>query len=338
MNNMLGRTSRLTVFAAIGWFGVVNPAWSGTTLDAVKSRDHLICGVSKGLQGFSANIAGKGWAGFDVDFCRAVAAAVLGDKNKVKFVGLSAKERFDALSDGRIDLLSRNTTWTMSRDIVRSLEFVGITYFDGQGFMVRRSAGLSSAMQLAAATVCVLDGTTSVTNAETFFKAHKLEAKLARKSNRDDALKAYADAQCDAYTADRSALAAQRAGLADAEEHMLLPEVISKEPLGPVVRQDDIEWRQLVQWVLFVLINAEEKDWSAKAAAASGSKALLNVPKPVTEKLALSESWPRDVITAVGNYGEIFERNLGASSPLKIPRGVNALWTRGGILYAPPIR
>ena len=329
------RTTFVILFGFV--LTITSAAWAQSTLDDVRKRGHLLCGVSQGLPGFSAEVEGKGWQGFDVDFCRAVAAAIFGDADNVKYVPLSAEERFAALKESKIDLLSRNTTWTMSRDVAGAMDFVGITYFDGQGFMVPVASGLSSALQLENAKVCALKGTTTATNAADYLKKQKLSAELIAFDTREDALANYAGGKCDAYTADMSALASQRTSLAKPGEHMLLPEVISKEPLGPVVREADPQWRQLVQWTLFVLINAEERNWSAKDATGKGAPG-LTVPAPVSDKLRLKGDWPRNVIAAVGHYGEIFERNLGAGSPLKINRGVNALWTRGGILYAPPMR
>ena len=314
------------------------PSYAQATIEKVRERGQLACGVSEGLVGFSANVPGKGWQGFDVDFCRAVAIAILGDGSKVQFVPLDAEQRFAALESGAIDVLSRNTTWTMSRDVLRDMDFVGIAYFDGQGFMVPVAAGLSSALQLDQAKVCVLKGTTTVDNARDFFDRQKLKIDLVLRDDRQQALKDYVGGKCDAYSADLSALASQRSTLEKPDQHMLLPEVISKEPLGPVVRQSDPKWRELVQWVLYLLINAEEKDWSQKQAAEESLKEAIAVPAGVSARLGLAVDWPRRVIAGVGNYGEIFDRNVGSSSKLKIGRGVNSLWTRGGILYAPPIR
>jgi general L-amino acid transport system substrate-binding protein len=326
---------------ALGALMVLVPAGSGAmagTLDDVRKRGILRCGVSEGLPGFSAQGKDNRWRGFDVDFCRALAAAVLDDPEKIEFVPLSATARFDALARNEIDVLSRNTTWTLQRDVVRDLEFLGISYYDGQGFMTRRSNGLSSALQMAGVTVCVLAGTTSEANAKRFLAAKKVEAPVKLFEARDDLLKAYDAGQCDAYSADMSGLASDRQRLREPDEHMLLPEVISKEPLGPVVRQGDPRWADVGRWVLNLLVNAEEVGWT-KAAAASGSdEPPLSVSKEISDKLGLDPDWPVAVVKAVGNYGEIFERNVGSNSPLELPRGVNALWTRGGILYAPPMR
>lgn len=308
-------------------------ALSGT-LDTVKKRGKLECGVSEGLLGFSARDEAGNWSGFDVDFCRAVAAAVFGNADKVDYVPLSAVKRFDALSSGKIDLLSRNTTWTMSRDVERGLEFVGITYFDGQGFMTRRENGLSSALQLGSAKICALSGTTSEANARAYFSQNKVDVEIVTFPKREDALKAYADRKCDVYSADRSALASERSKLEDSADHMLLPEVASKEPLGPVVRQDDHAWLELNRWVLFLLINAEEAGWQST----TKGDAPIVVPAEVSAKLGLPKGWAADVIKSVGNYGEIFARNVGRDTPLGLGRGLNALWTRGGLIYAPPMR
>jgi len=308
------------------------------TLSSVKQRGKLLCGVSEGLSGFSAPDADKKWRGFDVDFCRAVAAAVFGDGNKVDYVSLSAVNRFDALSSGKIDILSRNTTWTLGRDVEHGLEYVGISYFDGQGFMVHVDKGLSTALQLDGEQLCVLAGTTTIVNAKAFFERGKMKVEILEFAKREDALKAYEKGECTAFTSDRSALASMRTKLAKADDHMLLPEVISKEPLGPVVREDDPSWSDLTRWILFLLVNAEEVGWSQASADKIPDTSSLAIPDAVAAKLGLKENWARDVINAVGNYGEIFERNLGKDSPLKLERGLNALWTRGGILYAPPMR
>jgi len=308
------------------------------TLDDVKSRGGLNCGVSEGLAGFSAPGADNVWSGFDVDFCRAVAAAIFGDAGKITYVPLTAGERFDALASGKIDLLSRNTTWTLSRDVDGGFGFVAVNYYDGQGFMTTLDKGLSSAMQLEGEKICILAGTTSVDNAKDFFKRNGIKIEVVEFAKREDALKAYEKGECGAYSADKSALASQRTKLATPKDHMLLPEVISKEPLGPVIRQGDPVWTDLIRWTLFLLINAEEAGWSSKEADKSPEAYQLLISPEVRAKLGLGESWASDVIKTVGNYGEIFERNLGASSDLKLERGLNALWTQGGILYAPPMR
>jgi len=336
----LSRFSGKAFYAAIFFTVLLTMAMQGhaDTLGSVKERGKLLCGVSEGLPGFSAPDSNGKWSGFDVDFCRAVSAAVFGDSDKVSYVSLNAVERFDALKSGKIDLLSRNTTWTMERDIGMEFEFAGVSYFDGQGFMVSVDKGLSSAMQLDGATVCLLGATTSVENARSFFERNKIAVTLKEYKQRDEALAAYEKGECGAYSADRSALASQRTKLGKPEDHMLLPEVISKEPLGPVVRQDDPEWAQFVRWVLFLLVNAEEAEWDSAKASKGDVAAQLKVSADVSAKLGLDEKWASAVIGAVGNYGEIFARNIGKDSPLKLERGINALWTQSGILYAPPMR
>ena len=325
----------LTVaFAALAQPLQVN---AGTLAD-VRARGTLNCGVSEGLVGFSAQDSHKEWVGFDVDFCRAVSAAVFGRPDKVTFVPLSATNRFDALKSKRIDILARNTTWTLGRDVVLELEFIGVSYYDGQGFMTSRSNGLSSALQLAKATICILEGTTSQTNATQYFAERNIDVNFSAFKDRNALVKAYAEGRCDAYSADLSGLASVRLGLNDPASHMFLPEVISKEPLGPVVRQADPQWADLTRWVLFLLVNAEEAGWT-KALAISGElpKAIKTTAE-VNTKLGLDAKWSINVIKWVGNYGEIFARNIGKDSSLGLSRGINALWTRGGILYAPPLR
>lgn len=308
------------------------------TLKTVQERGKLVCGVSEGLLGFSAQPAGDSWEGFDVDFCRSVAAAVLGDADKVTYVPLSAVDRFAALSSGKIDILSRNTTWTLNRDVDLELEYAGVSYYDGQGFMTHVDNGLSSALQLSGRKLCVLEGTTTIANAKAFFSRAKIDVEIREFAKREDALEAYEKRECAAFTSDSSALASARTRMEVPDDHILLPEVISKEPLGPVVRQDDPNWVEIVRWTLFMLINAEEVGWSSNRADKMPESSSLVISGDIAAKLGLKESWARDVIAAVGNYGEIFERNLGKGSRLKLERGINALWTQGGILYAPPMR
>ncbi|GJM03871.1 MAG: amino acid ABC transporter substrate-binding protein [Rhodomicrobium sp.] len=308
------------------------------TLEDVRARDKLICGVSEGLTGFSEQTEGQGWSGFDVDYCRAVAAAVLGDADKVSYVPLSATARFEALKDKKIDILARNTSWTLKRDVAMKFTFVGTSYYDGQGFMTRRSYGISSALQLSRASICVLEGTTSELNAARYFESRSLSVQFLKFKERGAMVKAYNVEKCDALSADRSGLASDRVGLSQPDEHVLLPEVISKEPLGPVVRQEDLQWSDLTRWVLFLLINAEEWKWTQDAALEGRIPDSLSLSEDVTAALGLRSDWPINVIGAVGHYGEIFERNIGRDSPLELTRGVNALWSGGGILFAPPMR
>lgn len=328
---------RVAIFAVALAFMTASGAHAGT-LAGVKENGVLRCGVSEGLAGFSAQDGEKAWRGFDVDFCRAMAAAIFGDGDKVEFVPLSAADRFEALKAGKVDVLSRNTTWTLGRDIDAELEFVGVSYYDGQGFLVGVDKGLSSALQLEDAKICILGGTTSVDNAKAYFARNKLKVEVVEFAKREEALEAYRKGDCAAYSADRSALASERTRLTSPDAHMLLPEVISKEPLGPAVRQDDPSWSELSRWVLFLLVNAEEAGWVADQAGTPPEEFADNAMKSAGIKLGLSESWASDVIRTVGNYGEIFDRNIGARSPLKLERGINALWTQGGILYAPPMR
>lgn len=307
------------------------------TLDDVRARDRLICGVSEGLGGFSEQDGAGGWQGFDVDFCRAVAAAVLGDTGKVEYLPLSAEARFAALSDGKIDLLSRNSTWTMSRDLDLGLDFPGTSYFDGQGFMIPAIFGAISPLELDGASICVVSGTTTEANATAYFEKAGLKVSFLSFEERDEARAAYAEAKCDAYTADRSALAAERAALPVPDEHVILKDVISKEPLGPVVRDSDPQWTTLIRWTLFALIDAEEQGLDAASMTGVGADAAKAMGAPAVKALGLSEDWLVKVLAGVGNYGEVFERNLGGETPMQLSRGVNALWTQGGILYAPPM-
>jgi general L-amino acid transport system substrate-binding protein len=311
------------------------PAHAGT-LEDVRARDHMVCGVSDGLPGFSARSPDGSWSGFDVDFCRAVAAAALGDPNKVEYVPLSAAARFDALRDGRIDVLSRNSTWTMSRDL-GGLEFAGIAYYDGQGFMVHAVDGMTSALELDGARLCVVTGTTTEENAAAYFRGNGLNVTFVRFTSRPEARMAFASNDCDVFTADASALAAERSVLPATEDFVILPEIISKEPLGPVTREEDPAWTALVRWTLYGLINAEERGFTAESVEGNPEQATA-LGKPAAAPLGLADDWLAHAIAATGNYGEIFDRNLGEGSPLLIRRGVNALWTNGGILYAPPMQ
>jgi general L-amino acid transport system substrate-binding protein len=317
---------------------------SAATIDDVRARGRLICGVSEGLPGFSDRDAGGAWHGFDVDFCRAVAAASLGDPDKVDYLPLSAVDRFDALKSGKIDLLSRNSTWTMSRDLGLGIDFAGVSYYDGQGFLAPASFAFTSALQLQGARICVVTGTTTETNASAYFAAKHIDVTFVRFDTRPAARAAYAAQSCDVFTADRSALAAERSLLQAPDEHVILPEVISKEPLGPVTREADPAWTGLVRWTLNGLINAEESGLSSAGLAADSpdrkaeSDEALTLGQPAVAAFHLAADWLAVVVGRVGNYGEIFDRNLGEESPLEIKRGINALWTNGGILYAPPMQ
>jgi general L-amino acid transport system substrate-binding protein len=320
---------------AVALGSAVSAAGAGT-LDDVRGRGRLICGVSDGLPGFSAADESGNWTGFDADFCRAVAAAALGDASRVDFVPLSASARFDALRGGEVDLLSRNSTWTMSRDLA-GLEFAGIAYHDGQGFMVNAVDGMTSALELAGARICVVSGTTTEENAARWFAANGIDVTFVRFTARPDARAAYAKGECDAFTADSSALAAERSLLPVPEDHVILREIISKEPLGPVTREGDQAWTALVRWTLYGLINAEERELTSATVGGRREEAVA-LGRPAAAPLGLAEDWLATVIAEVGNYGELFDRNLGGATPLAIRRGVNALWTHGGILYAPPMQ
>ncbi|MDR3374105.1 MAG: amino acid ABC transporter substrate-binding protein [Ancalomicrobiaceae bacterium] len=314
------------------------------TLDDIKSKGFVQCGVSPALTGFSAPDATGTYQGFDVDVCRAIATAVFGDPNKIKFTPLSAKERFTALASGEVDVLSRNTTWTMTRDTSQGFKFAAISYYDGQGFIVRKGIGVKSALELAGATVCTETGTTTELNLADFFHTNKLDYKPVTFGNNDEAVKAYETGRCDVYTTDQSGLYAIRLKLTNPDEHVILPEIISKEPLGPLVRQGDDPWFNVVKWSYFALLTAEEL-----GVTKANVDEMLNSPNPEIRRLlgkegtfgagiGLSNDWAYNEIKALGNYGEIFDKDIGPSSPLKIARGLNAQWNKGGLQYAPPIR
>lgn len=314
------------------------------TLDIVRKRGHLVCGVNTGLAGFSAPDDRGTWTGIDIDFCRAVAAAIFHDGNKVRFVPLNAKERFTALQSGEVDVLSRNTTWTMSRDTSLGLNFTGILYFDGQAFMVRRALGLKSADDLKGASICVQSGTTNELNLADFFATRGGAYRPVVFERLDEVLGAYNSGRCDAFTTDTSQLISERTRLPDPEAHEMLPDLISKEPLGPAVRQGDVGWSNIVRWTLFALINAEELGVTQRTVEAQRAspnpqiRRLLGTEGDYGRGIGLDADWAVSALKAVGNYGECFERNLGQGSPLKIARGRNALWTDGGLMYAPPVR
>ena len=319
-------------------------AAQASTLDDVKARGSLTCGVNPNLQGFGAKDANGSYAGFDIDFCRAVAAAVLGDPAKVTYVPLSAQERFDALKAGKVDVLARNSTWTMDRETAMPLRFVGISYHDGQGFIVKKLLGVTSALQLSGASICFQTGTTTESNVEDFFREKEMTFVPVRFDKLDDLVKAFDEGKCDTFTTDMSALYAVRLRLKNPDEAMVLQDVISKEPLGPAVRQGDEQWFNIVRWTLYALINAEElgitsanvDDEKAKSKNASVRR-LLGLEGNDGPSMGLDADWAARTLKAVGNYGEIFDRNLGPNSPLAINRGLNALWDAGGVLYAPPM-
>ena len=326
----------------VALFSVVAHA---STLDDVKARGKLLCGVNTGLLGFAAMDANGAWAGFDVDFCRAVAAAVLGDGTKVDFVPLSAQERFDKLKSGAVDVLARNTTWTMERETKFPLRFVGVNYMDGQGFLVAKALGVNSVFTMSQAAICFLTGTTTEANVEDFFREREMVFTPVKFGTIDEVVAAYEAGKCDSYTADQSQLYAIRLKLKAPDDHVILPDVISKEPLGPMVRQGDEQWVNIVRWTLFALINAEELDVTAAgvdALKASSKKPtvrrLLGLEGTFGVDIGLDADWAARVIKATGNYAEMFERNLGRGSKLGIQRGINALWSAGGLLYVPPVR
>jgi len=313
-----------------------------STLDAVKGKGFVQCGVNTGLAGFAAPDAQGVWKGIDVDVCRAVAAAVLGDASKVKYTGLTAQQRFTAIQSGEVDILARNTTWTSSRDASLGLDFTYVDYYDGQGFMVKKASGVKSAKELDGATVCVQSGTTTELNLADYFRANNMKLTPVVFEKLDDAVGAYLSGRCDAYTTDRSGLASTRFSQgAQADQHVILPEVISKEPLAPAVRQGDSKWADIVRWSQFAMLNAEEFGITSK-----NVDEMVNSPNPdiqrflgksgeMGQQLGVDNKWAYNIVKQVGNYGESYERNI---TPLGLDRGINALWTKGGIMYAPPVR
>ncbi len=313
------------------------------TLAAVKQRGTLVCGVSEGILGFSAQ-TDQGWAGFDVDLCRALAAAVFGDAGKVRYVPLTANDRFTALQSGAIDVLSRNSTWTMSRETELKLVFPAATYFDGQGFLIRKTVPATSALELDNTRVCVQSGTTTELNLVDYFRANHMRLEPVAFESARDAVSAYEAGRCDVFTSDVSQLHAERIGLAHPEDHVILPDIISKEPLGPAVRQGDEQWASIVKWTIFAMIDAEELGVSsttideAVRSAKPDIRRLVGTEGNFGEQAGLTRDWAVRIVRQVGNYGEVFERNVGSDARLGIPRGLNHLWTTGGILYAPPIR
>ena len=319
-------------------------AASAQTLKTVKDRGTLSCGVTSGLPGFSAPDDKGNWTGLDVDMCRALAAAILNDPTKIKFVPLSAKDRFTALQSGEIDVLSRNTTWTLSRDTQLGLNFTAVNYYDGQGFMVRKSLNIDSALKLDSASACVQTGTTNEQNLADYFKAHKMKYEVIAFATADETLKAYESGRCDTFTSDVSQVYAERLKLAKPEDHVVLPEVISKEPLATVVRHGDDQWLDLVKWTHFAMLNAEELGVNQKnvdemlKSDKAEIKRLLGTDGNLGEQLGVTKDWAVRIIKAVGNYGESFDRNVGPGSKLNIARGLNRLWNQGGIQYSPPVR
>jgi general L-amino acid transport system substrate-binding protein len=320
-------------------------AMAGQDLDAVKKRGSLICGVTTGVAGFaSADSQGK-WTGLDVDLCHAVAVAIFGDGDKLKIVPTTAQQRFTALQSGEVDLLARNTTWTLTRDTALGFDFTGVNYYDGQGFMVPKKLGVKSAKQLNGATVCVAPGTTTELNLADYFRANKMSFKPVVIEKLEEVRGAFFSGRCDVYTTDASALYSTRvANAPNPDDYIILPEIISKEPLGPLVRHGDNQFADIVRWTLFAQIEAEEYGITSKnvdemlKSDNPAIKRILGVTPGMGKALGVDEKWVYNIVKQVGNYGESFERNVGKASPLKIDRGLNALWTQGGLLYAPPIR
>jgi general L-amino acid transport system substrate-binding protein len=322
------------------------PAHAGKTLDAIKARGQLVCGVNPSLPGFSAADSQGNWSGLDVDVCKAIAATVLSDASKIKWTPLNASQRFAVLQSGEIDVLSRNTTWTLTRDASLGLHFTGVTYYDGQGFMVPKKSKITSAKNLKGATVCVQSGTTTEKNLNDYSKSMKLNIKPVVFDTQEATNKAYFAGRCQAYTTDASGLASVRNKEAtNPDDHVILPELISKEPLGPSVRRGDDEFFAIVKWVVFALIEAEE--YGITQANVDQLKAssqdpvvqrILGTSEDTGKLLGLDKDWAYRAIKAVGNYGEIFERNVGPKTALKLPRGANNLWNKGGFMYAPPVR
>jgi general L-amino acid transport system substrate-binding protein len=314
------------------------------TLSDVQKRGVLNCGVNPALPGFSMKSESGEWSGFDIDFCKAVAAAVLRDATKVNYVPLSATARFDALKSGAIDVLVRNSTWTLEREGALGLLFAGINYHDGQSFMVARKPDVSSALELDGAKICVQAGTTTQRNLSDFFRANSMKYQEVVVRDPAEATLSIADGRCDVFTADQSALYAERLNLKAVKDIVVVPDVISKEPLGPVTRADDTGWFNIVKWVNFALINAEELGIAQTTMDAAMKSTRPEVMRFVGgdgasgRSLGLDPSWAISAVRAVGNYGEIFERNIGVNSRLAIPRGLNQLWSTGGILYAPPLQ
>lgn len=334
-----------SLFAAVVAAG---PALAGKDLDNIKKRGSLVCGVNTGLAGFSIADSQGRWTGLDVDFCRAVAAAIFGDANKVQFKPTSAQQRFTALQSGEIDVLSRNTTWTLTRDSAQGMVFTGVTFYDGQGFMVEKKLGVKSAKELDGAEICVQSGTTTELNLTDFLRANKMaKAKAIVFEKLEEAVGAFFAGRCQAYTTDASGLASTRSKDAkNPDDYLILPELISKEPLGPAIRRGDEELFAIVKWTLYAMLEAEEFGVGRanvdemKASPNPGIKRLLGVDEKndMGKLLGLNRDWAYQIVKQVGNYGDVFERSVGPKTPLKLERGLNALWNKGGLMYAPPVR
>ena len=336
------------VFATVAVLALGGTVFAGAAnaamLDTIKQRGSLNCGANGQLPGFGLPDAQGNWTGLDVDLCRAISAAIFNDASKVKFIPLTAKDRFTALQTGDVDVLIRNTTWTLLRDTQLGLNATGINYYDGQGFIVRKGLKVNSALELNDATICVQQGTTTELNLSDYFRANKMKLRSVTFATLDEAVRAYETDRCNAFTTDASGLYSVRLKLAKPDDHVVLPEIISKEPLGPFVRHGDDQWFDIVKWILFAMLNAEELNVT-KANVEEQMKSdnpevkrLLGTEDNFGERLGLTKDWVHRIVKQVGNYGEVFDRNVGQSSALKIARGLNALWTKGGIQYAPPIR
>ncbi|ODT81114.1 MAG: amino acid ABC transporter substrate-binding protein [Pelagibacterium sp. SCN 64-44] len=334
----------LVSFALAASIGLVATGAQAAILDDVKAKGYVQCGVTSGVPGMSQPDANNNWSGLEVDFCRAVAAAIFDDPDKVRYTPLTSQERFAALSSGEIDILSRTTTWTMSRDTDLGITFTGVMFYDGQGFLVRKADGISSALELDGAAICIESGTTTELNAADYFATNNLDFNPVVFVDKPEVLKAYEDGRCDVLTSDGSQLASDRTKFANPSDHILLPEIISKEPLGPSVRQGDPQWFNINRWVYFALLEAEELGVTqANVDEMLGSdnpavKRLLGVEGDFGTPIGLAANWGYRIVKHIGNYGETFERNMGEGSPIGLQRGINALWNKGGLQYAPPIR
>lgn len=332
-------------FGTLAAAGALAGIASADTLADIKARGELICGTNTGLTGFAAPDANGVYQGFDVAVCKAIAAAVLGDATKVRYVPTTGETRFTALASGEVDLLVRNSTWTFSRDTDLKFDFVAVNYYDGQGFMVKKDLGVSSAKELDGATVCIQTGTTTELNLADFFKSNNISYTPVTVADDSEAQRQYVAGACDAYTTDASGLAASRATLPDAENHIILPEIISKEPLGPVVRHGDNNWGDVVRWTFYALVAAEELGITSANVNEIGTstvnpeiKRILGTEGDMGAMMGLDAEWAKRAIAANGNYGEIFAANIGESTPIGLARGLNAQWTQGGLMYAPPFR
>lgn len=334
----------LSALLMLGAGALLSGAASAQTLEKVKARGNVVCGVNPDLLGFSTKDAQGNWSGFDVDLCRALAATIFNDPSKVQFVPLSNADRLQALQSDKIDVLSRNTTWTFAREASLKLNFAAVTYYDGQGFLTRRSSNATSALELDGASICVQKGTTSELNFADFFRTNNMKYQVVALDSLDELLKAYDQGKCTALTSDTSQLFAARLRLSAPDDHVVLPDIISKEPLGPFVRFGDDQWLGIVKWTHFAMLNAEELGISSKTidealkSTKPDVKRLIGADENYGAQIGLTNDWAVRIIRHVGNYGEVFERNVGTGTKLAIPRGINSLWSNGGIQYAPPVR